>query len=287
LNAIRKPQIILKKLALTGCMPDSITVIIPTFNEAGNLPTLVSKLFSLPLDSLSVPVVSGQHSGGEYTTSRCWTLNILVVDDHSPDGTGEIADRLAVENPGQLAVIHRPGKLGLGTAYLAGFQHALATGSRVIAQMDADFSHPPEKLVELIQILADCDLAMGSRYIPGGSVDQRWPLWRRALSAFGNFYARSILNLPVRDATGGFRAWRCETLQALPLDQVHSDGYAFQVEMVFLACIYGFRVSEIPIYFADRHWGTSKMSFRIQREAALRVWQLRFEYAQMKHRDVR
>ena len=242
-------------------MSDSITVIIPTFNEAGNLPKLVSALYSLPLDD----------------------LKILVVDDHSPDGTGEIADRLATENPGRLAVIHRPGKLGLGTAYLAGFQHALAVGSSIIAQMDADFSHPPEKLLGLVQALADCDLALGSRYVPGGSVDQRWPLWRRGLSAFGNFYARTILRLPVRDATGGYRAWRRETLQALPLDRVHSDGYAFQVEMVYLAYLYGFRVHETPIYFADRCWGNSKMSFRIQREAALRVWQLRFEYARARH----
>ena len=244
-------------------MPDTITVVIPTYNEAGNLPKLTSALYVLPLDG----------------------LNILVVDDHSPDGTGEIADRLASEHPGRLAVIHRPGKLGLGTAYLAGFQQALASGSQVIAQMDADFSHAPEKLVVLVQALAGCDLAMGSRYVPGGSVDQRWPLWRKGLSAFGNIYARSILGLPVRDATGGFRAWRRETLQALPLEQVHSDGYAFQVEMVYLACLLGFRVLEVPIYFADRHWGDSKMSFHIQREAALRVWQLRFEYARRKRQD--
>jgi dolichol-phosphate mannosyltransferase len=241
-------------------MPDTITVIIPTYNEAGNLPNLASALYALPLEH----------------------LNILVVDDHSPDGTGAIADRLASENPGRLTVIHRPGKLGLGTAYLAGFQQALAAGSRIVAQMDADFSHPPEKLVALVQALAECDLAMGSRYVPGGSVDQRWPLWRKGLSAFGNSYARSILGLPVRDATGGFRTWRSETLLALPLERVHSDGYAFQVEMVYLACLYGFRVLETPIYFADRRWGSSKMSFHIQREAAVRVWQLRFEYVRRK-----
>ncbi len=243
-------------------MPDTITIIVPTFNEAGNLPILVSALYSLPLDD----------------------LKILVVDDHSPDGTGTIADQLATDNPGRLTVIHRTEKLGLGTAYLAGFRHALASGSQVIAQMDADFSHSPDKLVELVQALAGCDLAMGSRYVPGGSVDQRWPLWRKSLSAFGNLYARSILGLPVRDATGGYRAWRAQTLRALPLDRVHSDGYAFQVEMVYLACLYGFQVREIPIYFADRRWGSSKMSFRIQREAALRVWQLRFEYGRKRRR---
>ncbi len=243
-------------------MSDTITVIVPTFNEAGNLPKLVSALYSLPLDD----------------------LKILVVDDHSPDGTGEIADLLAAENPGRLTVIHRTGKLGLGTAYLAGFQQALASGSHVIAQMDADFSHSPDKLVELVQALEGCDLAMGSRYIPGGSVDQRWPLWRKGLSAFGNFYARSILRLPVRDATGGYRAWRSEALKALPLERVHSEGYAFLVEMVYLASLYGLHVREIPIYFADRRWGFSKMSFRIQLEAALRVWLLRFEYGRRQRR---
>jgi dolichol-phosphate mannosyltransferase len=241
-----------------------LTVVIPTFNEAENLPGLVSALFSLPVPD----------------------LNILVVDDHSPDGTGEIADQLSAATPGRLAVIHRQGKLGLGSAYITGFRKALEAGAQAVAQMDADFSHPPEKLVELLQALESCDVAMGSRYVPGGSVDVHWPLWRKALSAFGNLYARAILALPVRDATGGFRVWRRETLLGMPLERVRSNGYAFQVEMAYLATRLGYRFLEVPFYFADRHWGQSKMSARIQREAAIRVWQMRFEYRRLKRKEL-
>jgi dolichol-phosphate mannosyltransferase len=144
--------------------------------------------------------------------------------------------------------------------------------------MDADFSHPPEKLVELLDALDACDVAMGSRYVPGGAVDVRWPLWRKALSAFGNHYARLILGLKVRDATGGFRVWHRRALKSMPLERVRSNGYAFQVEMAYLACRLGLTCQEVPFYFSDRRWGNSKMSFRIQREAAVRVWQLRSEY---------
>jgi dolichol-phosphate mannosyltransferase len=239
-----------------------LTVVIPTFNEAENLPGLVSALFSLPMPD----------------------LNILVVDDNSPDGTGEIANHLSEANSGRLAVIHRTGKLGLGSAYITGFGAALKAGAQAVAQMDADFSHPPEKLVDLLQALNSCDVAMGSRYVPGGSVDRNWPLWRKALSAFGNWYARLILGLPVRDVTGGFRVWRGETLRGMPLERVRSNGYAFQVEMAYLAARLGYRFLEIPFYFADRRWGYSKMSARIQREAALRVWQMRFEYRHLKRK---
>jgi dolichol-phosphate mannosyltransferase len=148
--------------------------------------------------------------------------------------------------------------------------------------MDADFSHPPEKLLELMGALDCSDVAMGSRYVPDGAVDERWPLWRKSLSAFGNFYARTILGLPVRDATGGFRVWRRETLCAMPLERVRSNGYTFQVEMAYLAYRLGFTIQEVPFYFADRRWGKSKMSFLIQREAALRVWQIWWEYRHLK-----
>jgi dolichol-phosphate mannosyltransferase len=168
--------------------------------------------------------------------------------------------------------------MGLGTAYIQGFQKAIQEGAGAIAQMDADFSHPPEVLVDLYNALQGCDVAMGSRYIPGGSVDRDWPSWRKGLSAFGNIYARMILGLPVRDATGGFRMWQRHTLQGMPLERVRSNGYAFQVEMAYIACRLGFQFKEIPFYFADRKWGHSKMSFRIQREAAIRVWQLLYEY---------
>lgn len=237
-----------------------ITVVIPTYNEAENLPRLVSALFALPLQELTV----------------------LVVDDNSPDGTGRIANELAANSGGRLEVLHRPGKQGLGTAYISGFRKALDSGAEAIGQMDADFSHPPEKLVPLAAALQSCAVALGSRYVPGGSVDERWPVWRKGLSAFGNLYARLILRMPVKDATGGFRLWRRETLQAMPLERVRSNGYAFQVEMTYIAHRLGYRFCEIPIYFADRRWGQSKMSFRIQREAAIRVWQMLWEYRGLK-----
>jgi dolichol-phosphate mannosyltransferase len=233
-----------------------LTVVIPTYNEAENLPKLVSVLFQLPIPG----------------------MKILVVDDNSPDGTGEIADRLAEEQRERLRALHRAGKMGLGSAYIQGFKRALEDGAQAVAQMDADFSHPPDLLVDLYAALQTCDVAMGSRYVPGGSVDRDWPIWRKGLSAFGNLYARSILWLPVRDATGGYRMWRRRTLLSMPLDRVRSNGYAFQVEMAYIACRLGFQFREIPFYFADRKWGQSKMSFRIQKEAAIRIWQMLFEY---------
>lgn len=236
------------------------TVIIPTYNEVENLPKLISQVFELAIPG----------------------LKILVVDDNSPDGTGELAETLRKEHGGYLEVLHRSGKLGLGTAYIQGMQKALHSGADAIAQMDADFSHPPELLKEMLVGLRDHDVAMGSRYIPGGSVDQRWPTWRRGLSAFGNLYARSILGLPVKDATGGYRMWRRATLEAMPLERVRSNGYAFQVEMTYIAYRLGFRFCELPFYFADRKWGHSKMSFRIQREAAIRVWQMLLDYRDLR-----
>jgi len=237
-----------------------LTVVIPTYNEAKNLPGLVAALFNLPqLD-----------------------LSILVVDDNSPDGTGQIAEDLRKEYPRKFTVHHRARKSGLGTAYLTGFKLAIEAGAEAIAQMDADFSHPPELLPKLHQILGSCDLAMGSRYVPGGAVDERWPFWRKGLSAFGNHYARMILGMHVKDATGGYRMWRQETLMRMPLEMVRSNGYAFQVEMAYLAHRLGFSFQEVPFYFPDRHWGESKMSFSIQREAAIRVWQIRFEYRHLE-----
>jgi dolichol-phosphate mannosyltransferase len=228
------------------------TIVIPTFNEAKNLPVLLEKVFALPLPDLS----------------------ILVVDDNSPDGTGDIAEDLGKKYNGRVQVLHRAGKLGLGTAYIQGFQKAIQNGADAVGQMDADFSHPPEKIVELVKTLESCDMALGSRYVPGGKLDERWPFWRKALSGFGNFYARTILNLKLRDVTGGFRLWKSATLNAMPLDRIRSNGYIFQVEMAYVATKLGFHFKEVPIYFADRRWGQSKMSMRIQFEAAIRVWQL-------------
>ena len=236
-----------------------ITIIIPTYNEAENLPKLVSALFSLPLD-----------------------LRILVVDDGSPDGTGEIADALAVEYPDKVDILHRDGKLGLRTAYLTGIQLALATDTDAIVQMDADFSHNPDRLVDMAEMIKDRDVVLGSRYVPGGRVDENWPLWRKWLSAFGNFYARTILGFKLRDVTTGFRFWRRETLEGMPLDRIQSNGYVFLVEMIYMAYSLGYRVGEVPIYFADRRWGKSKMSFKIQREAALRIWMVRWAYRDLR-----
>lgn len=228
------------------------TVIVPTYNEAENLPKLVDVLFALPYPD----------------------LKLLIVDDNSPDGTGTMADGYAANTGGRICVLHRAGKMGLGSAYTAGFRKAIQDGAEAVAQMDADFSHPPEKLVEMHEVLQGCSVVLGSRYIRGGKLDENWPLWRKGLSGWGNFYARNILRMPMRDVTGGFRLWRAEALQGMPLDRVRSNGYVFQVEMAYLAHRLGYSFCEVPIYFADRRFGQSKMSIRIQLEAAFRVWQL-------------
>jgi dolichol-phosphate mannosyltransferase len=228
-----------------------ITVITPTYNEAENLPNLVSALFSLPLD-----------------------LRILIVDDNSPDGTGQAADQLATDYPGRVEVLHRPGKLGLRSAYLNGFQKVLESDTQAIVQMDADFSHDPSALIAMAHLLESNDVVLGSRYVKGGSVDERWPVWRKSLSAFGNYYARTILGLPLRDVTTGYRMWRRETLQQIPFERIQSSGYVFLVEMAYLAHCLAFKIGESPIYFADRRWGKSKMSLKIQIEAAFRIWQV-------------
>jgi dolichol-phosphate mannosyltransferase len=236
-----------------------ITVVTPTYNEAENLPKLVSALFSLPLD-----------------------LSLLIVDDNSPDGTGHIADELAAAHPGRVEVLHRPGKLGLRSAYLNGFQKLLEGTTQAIVQMDADFSHDPSALVAMARLLESHDMVLGSRYVKGGSVDERWPVWRKNLSAFGNYYARTILGLPFRDVTTGYRMWRREALQQIPFERIQSNGYIFLVEMAYLTHCLEFKIGESPIYFADRRWGKSKMSFKIQAEAAFRVWQVRWHYRDLK-----
>lgn len=237
-----------------------ITIVIPTYNEAENVPKLVEELMVLPLPD----------------------LNILFVDDNSPDGTGQIAEELGKKNQGKVHVLHRKGKLGLGSAYIQGFAKAINEGADAIGQMDADFSHPREKVVEMARILETCDAVIGSRYVKGGKLDENWPIWRKALSAWGNFYARTILGLPIKDVTGGFKLWRRETLQKMPLERVKSNGYVFQVEMNYIASKLGFHFEETPIYFSDRLWGESKMSFRIQFEAAVRTWLLPGMYRDLK-----
>jgi dolichol-phosphate mannosyltransferase len=240
-----------------------IIQLIPTYNEAENLPVLVSALFSLGIPN----------------------FNILVLDDNSPDGTGEVAKRLSAEYEGRISVLHRQVKEGLGKAYVQGIRYALDQSADVIGMMDADLSHPPERLPAMLEALQDADLVIGSRYVPGGGLDEEWPFWRKALSGFGNFYARTILSLPVKDATGGFRLWRRSALEAIPFEESRSNGYIFQVEMAYLAKLAGLTFAEVPIYFAERTYGESKMSLRIQIEAALRVWQLRRIYRKRKKTD--
>ncbi|HSD82589.1 MAG TPA: polyprenol monophosphomannose synthase [Anaerolineae bacterium] len=239
-----------------------IIIVVPTYNEAENLPKLVSALLSLPLD-----------------------LSILVVDDHSPDGTGTIADELTNRHTGRAFVLHRAGKLGLRSAYLEGFRKAFDLGADVIVQMDADFSHDPAVLTEMARQIASCDVVIGSRYVKGGSLDERWPAWRKILSGFGNFYARTILAFPLRDVTTGYRMWRREALQAMPLDRIRSNGYIFLVEMAYVAYLVGYKIMETPIHFADRRWGKSKMSLKIQLEAAMRIWDVWWHYRDLRRKS--
>lgn len=233
-------------------------VVLPTYNEAENLPLITEALLALPVDH----------------------LHLLIVDDNSPDGTGKIADDLADQHPDRIAVLHRLQKEGLGPAYIAGFKKALSLGAEYIIQMDADFSHEPKYVPELIAKLDQgCDFVVGSRFSHGGSVDENWSPYRKLLSWFANrVYVRLLLGVPINDATGGFRIWRRETLIGMDLDRVRSNGYVFQVEMAYIAIRLGFRAAEIPIYFPDRKRGTSKMDARIQIEAALRVWQVMFRH---------
>ena len=229
-------------------------LILPTFNEADNLENMVRS--ALP----RLAEASPQH-------------HILVVDDNSPDGTGRIADRLA-EELDEVEVLHRPGKHGLGRAYLAGFARALDSGADLLMEMDCDFSHDPADLPRLIRAADEADLVLGSRYVPGGGVE-RWGLVRRALSRGGSLYAQVLLGLPVRDLTGGFKCFRRPVLETLDLDGIAADGYGFQIEMTYRAVQAGFRVVEVPIVFRDRRVGQSKMSARIALEAVWKVPALR------------
>jgi dolichol-phosphate mannosyltransferase len=235
----------------------NIFVVIPTFNEADNLPAITDELFNLGIDKLA----------------------ILIVDDASPDGTGQVADELAKQYPDRFYVLHRAGKLGLGTAYIEGYKWALKNGAETIIQMDADFSHSPKYIPEMLNALANSDVVVGSRYIKGGRLDERWGFGRRFLSWWANsVWVRSILGVKTRDATAGFKCWRKSALEAINLNGIRSNGYVFQVEMGYVAEKLGLRVKEIPIYFEDRRIGNSKMSTLVQLEAALRVFEIRWRY---------
>jgi dolichol-phosphate mannosyltransferase len=226
-------------------------ICLPTYNEHENLEPMLRAL----------GVVLGPDDG------------VLVIDDNSPDGTGELADRLAAELP-FVEVLHRRRKEGLGPAYLAGFRRALERGAALVVEMDCDFSHDPQDVPRLVEAAGEADLVLGSRYVPGGGVEN-WGLVRRAISAGGSLYARVLLGVPVRDLTGGFKCFRRAVLEAVDLDAVHSKGYAFQIELTYRALRRGFRVREVPIRFADREVGGSKMSRAIVLEAIWKVPLLR------------
>lgn len=240
----------------------ALTVVIPTYNESDNLNEITRKLFDLPLPN----------------------LRLLIVDDNSPDGTGDLADQLAAQRnkPGheRMAVIHRTGKGGLGTAYVAGMQRALADGAEFVVQMDADFSHSPAYIPQMLGVIlaTGADVIIGSRYVPGGSLDAGWSWWRQWLSWWANLYSRFILRIRVRDMTAGFKLWRREALLDIGLTNIRSNGYIFQVEMAYLSEKLGYRIIEVPIHFEDRRIGQSKMDVPVKIESALRVWELRWRH---------
>lgn len=239
-------------------MPNTL-IVMPTYNERENIRNMIGALLALDVENLSV----------------------LIVDDNSPDGTGKIADELATEHPGKIQVLHREGKGGLGKAYIAGFMHAIRhLDADYMIQMDMDFSHQPKYVPQLIaELEKGYDMVMGSRYVMGGSVEESWSIYRKLLSWFANrVWVYTFLRMPMKDATGGFRIWRKETLIGLDLERVRSNGYVFQVEIAYLAYKLGYRIGEIPIHFPDRHAGESKMGLDIQVEAALGVFRVLRDY---------
>ncbi|WP_281032833.1 polyprenol monophosphomannose synthase [Nocardia brevicatena] len=231
-----------------------VTVVVPTYNERDNLPVAVERLMALPVPD----------------------LHVLVVDDNSPDGTGEVADKLAVDMPENVGVLHRTEKDGLGRAYVAGITRALDQGADVVVQMDADLSHPAEVIPAMLEELdrTDAGVVLGSRYVAGGSTAEEWKWYRKALSAWANFYVNLILRLGVKDATAGFKAWKAETLRAIDVASIRSNGYSFQVEMNYRTKQQGIAIAEVPIRFEERTLGASKMSLKVQLESALMPWKL-------------
>jgi dolichol-phosphate mannosyltransferase len=234
-------------------VPERALVIIPTYNELNNL-------------QLIVPQVLAQDP----------RLEVLVVDDNSPDGTGQIADQMAERDP-RVHVLHRPGKQGLGTAYVAGFRWALERDYEYVFEMDADFSHDPKHLPQFLAAIEEADVVLGSRYLGGRVTVVNWPMGRLLLSYGANLYARFVTGVRLADSTGGFKCFRRRVLEAVDLDAVRSNGYAFQIEVNTRAARKGFRIAEIPIVFVDRTDGVSKMSKAIVREAIWMVWRLRLQ----------
>ena len=234
----------------------AVTVVLPTYNEAANLPVVVAGLLGLPLPG----------------------LRVLVADDNSPDGTGRIADELAARyGPGRMTVVHRAGKQGLGRAYVDGMTRAIATGTEFVVQMDSDLSHAPAYLPQMLGTLLStgADVVIGSRYVAGASLASEWSWHRRALSGFANYYVRALLHLGIRDVTAGFKIWRRSALEAIDVASIRSNGYSFQVEMNYRTVRHGLKIVELPIHFADRREGESKMNVRVQLESALVPFLLR------------
>lgn len=227
-------------------MPERALVLLPTYNECENIERIVPRV--LEVDP---------------------RIEILVIDDNSPDGTGEIADRIAADEP-RVTVLHRAGKEGLGRAYIAGFKYGIEHSYDYIFEMDADFSHQPKYLADHLRNIENCDISLGSRYVEGGGVEN-WPRSRWFISFYANVYSRVFTGLPVRDATGGFKCFRRKVLEALNLDSIRSNGYSFQIEVSFWAWLSGFRIAEIPIIFVEREAGASKFSRRIMFEAVFMV----------------
>ena len=239
--------------------PAKVMVVLPTYNEKENIREIAAALFDLDIPD----------------------FHLLIVDDNSPDGTGNIAEALTrqARYQGKMYVLHRPEKQGLGPAYKQGFKQALSLGAEIIIQMDADFSHQPKYIPQMLEQARRHDIVLGSRYVKGGSVDEQWGFLRQWLSRWANrIYTPGILNIPINDATGGFRLFHRASLMGMNINQVKANGYVFQVEMIFVAHRLGFNIKEIPIHFPDRIRGTSKMSISIALEAALRVWQIRFRH---------
>jgi dolichol-phosphate mannosyltransferase len=233
-----------------------VTVVLPTYNEAANLPVITEQLFALPL-------------GG---------LRVLVADDNSPDGTGQVADELADKyGPERMSVLHRPGKQGLGRAYVDGMVRAVAAGAQFVVQMDADLSHGPHYLPQMLGTLlaTDADVVIGSRYVCGASLAGDWSWQRKALSGFANAYVRGLLRLGVRDVTAGFKLWRANALEIIDVASIRSNGYSFQVEMNYRTVQHGLKIVELPIHFTDRREGQSKMSLKVQLESAMMPLTLR------------
>jgi dolichol-phosphate mannosyltransferase len=233
-------------------LPDRALVIIPTYNERGNITRIIDAVLA-----------------------QDPSLDILIVDDGSPDGTGQVADTIAASSS-RVHALHRAGKLGLGTAYIEGFRWALARDYAFVFEMDADFSHNPDRLPKFLEKIRDADVVLGSRYQDGHVNVVNWPMSRLFLSYAANIYARAVTGLPIYDTNGGFKCFRRKVLETIDLNAIHSNGYAFQIEMTFRAWKAGFRIVEIPIVFVDRTAGESKMSKKIVREAIWMVWRLRW-----------